>query len=218
MQLKPVNHPRVKLQATNSSKEVVSIINDNLSNKTTTTSEQNPPLSPVSRGQDVVQLQPPETPKEEVKYYDVPLSKDLQKYIWDLSKQYAIPYELIIATIRTESNFDSGASNGIAKGLMQLNTSDQTFSWLARECGISNPDPYNPFQNVQMGVYYLNYLKLYWLSQDVTEHTLNATLISYNDGLGGAQKYIRDYGFTSSYTTKVFGFRDELIQTGGITD
>ena len=41
------------------------------------------------------------------KYFDIPLSTDLQDYMYQMSDEYDVPVELIIALIDVESNFQS---------------------------------------------------------------------------------------------------------------
>jgi len=148
--------------------------------------------------------------QEEIRYYDIPLNRDLQKYIWELCKAYGFPYETTISVIRTESTFNAKADNGIARGLMQINYSDNTLRWLAKETGIPNPDAFDPYQNVKMGIWYLGYLKKYWISKGYTEHVDSFALVSYNRGLGGGIKFVQSGQLSDTYTTKVYRYQNEL--------
>lgn len=82
------------------------------------------------------------------------------------ANKYGVPLSLIVAVIRTESNWDPNALSGAgAVGLMQLMPS--TGSGLAAQLGIAPYTPTNPAQNVELGVYLLSRLKRRWASWDL---------------------------------------------------
>lgn len=73
---------------------------------------------------------------------DVPISDDLNKYIYDKAAAYGVPYEFVLAVIRLESNFNPNArSSTNCIGLMQL---------AARYN--SDINLYDPYQNVNRGI------------------------------------------------------------------
>lgn len=73
---------------------------------------------------------------------DVPISDDLNKYIYDKAAEYGVPYEFVLAVIRLESNFNPNArSSTNCIGLMQL---------AARYN--SDINLYDPYQNVNRGI------------------------------------------------------------------
>lgn len=148
--------------------------------------------------------------------YDIPLSEDLQLYIWELCEEYGINYELVLSLIKVESNFNSNviSYNGSSVGLMQINQYD-TLYWLSRQVGLKNPDPYNPYHSVKMGIWYLNYLKQYWLDKGLNEEEARkAMLISYNRGIYNANIYIKKNGFNSDYISKINEYKKELREVG----
>lgn len=81
--------------------------------------------------------------------YNIPLSEDLQKHIYDLCVENDIYYCLVLAIIMTESSFDVNAVGdyGNSIGLMQI----QPKWWQdeANELGVSI---YEPYGNVEVGI------------------------------------------------------------------
>ena len=97
--------------------------------------------------------------------YDIPLSIELQDYIWDLANENEISYELVLAVINVESSFNIKARNKNRnrtsdRGLMQINSAFQKYH--AKNAGIEKFDPYNPFQNVKVGINVLVLDREYW--------------------------------------------------------
>lgn len=127
--------------------------------------------------------------------YDCTLSDDLQQYIYDNCKAKGVPYELVMAIIKTESGFRTSARNGSCVGLMQLHTKYNT--QLANSLGVSLYDPYG---NVLVGINVVaNLLNKY--------STTNA-LICYNMGEYGAKPYL---GGSTSYSRKVMKYYYEYL-------
>ncbi len=119
------------------------------------------------------------TAEDEMTYYNVPLSHELQDYIKELCIAEQVPIELVLGLIELESNFDERVvSETNDFGLMQLNKAN--FVWLAEAYGIT--DFLDPKQNILCGVKMLSsYLKKY--DGDITK-----TLVVYNMGEAGAEK------------------------------
>lgn len=133
---------------------------------------------------------------ETIPIYDVPLDKDLQKYIYKLSKIKNVPYELVLGVIKTESNFNPALShknkNGSTdKGLMQINSVHK--KW-CNELGIT--DLFDPYQNVKIGVEMLsNIYKEY--------PNIHKTMMIYNMGISGAKRNWKVGRGTTTYSRKV---------------
>lgn len=142
--------------------------------------------------------------------YNVPLDADLQSHIWNLSIKHDISYELILAVIKVESNFDELASSGSSLGLMQLNKHN-TLSWLKKQVGIKNFDPFNPYHNTEAGVWYLNYLRKSWIDSGYSEEdAFELSLLSYNQGISRTKRWIKQYGLDSEYVRKVKEYKYQL--------
>ena len=93
---------------------------------------------------------------------------------------------LVMAIIKTESNFVVDAHSGKASGLMQI--TDDTALWIANERGmdIQDIDLMDPEDNIQMGCYYLRYLIDYY------EGNVDVALAAYNGGMGNVNKWLKD--------------------------
>lgn len=146
---------------------------------------------------------------EEIKRpeYDIPLSIEIQDYIWELSNEYEISYELVLAVIHTESSFDIKAinknRNGTSdRGLMQINSAFQKYH--AKNAGVEKFDPYNPFQNVKVGIGVLVLDRNYWRGKGLSEEDVYYYAIgSYNYGKKGVKKY----GLPWDYINKVSEYK-----------
>lgn len=131
-----------------------------------------------------------EVPK---RYYDCPLSHELQDYIRELCDENGVPMSLIIAMIEVESSFKANViSDTDDWGLMQINKINH--DWLSEKYGIT--DFLNPYQNVYCGImmisqHYNNY-------QDVDK-----SLMAYNLGAAGAKRYWNNGIYETSYSRKI---------------
>ncbi|MBP3361012.1 MAG: lytic transglycosylase domain-containing protein [Clostridia bacterium] len=108
----------------------------------------------------------------------------------DIIVKYANENELdqclVMAVIKTESNFVEDAHSGKASGLMQL--TDDTASWIASktDVDIDKINLMNPKDNIRMGCYYLRYLIDYY------EGNVDVALAAYNGGMGNVDKWLKD--------------------------
>lgn len=145
----------------------------------------------------VVTIKQPTNKKKEKPDYiilDVPLSKKLQKYIYRECKNDKELYLLVMAIIKTESNFDPDAIgiDGHDKGLMQIR--DCNLDSLQRKFGKVNL--MNPYDNAKCGVYMVRQLyKKY--------EYMNLTLMAYNCGEAGARRLWKQDIYSTSYSDKV---------------
>lgn len=163
---------------------------------------------------------PVEETEIKMPFYDIKLSKDLQKYTWDECQKYDLSYEYVLGVMFLESSFNIEARNGKCIGLMQLNTSkprnkkESTAQWLARMTEIPKDkfDPYNPYHNIECGVYYLNYLRDKWRGKGVDEDYLFVYIYgSYNYGFQGFIDHLKDGGnLVLKATEKIMQFKYDL--------
>ncbi|WP_333859958.1 lytic transglycosylase domain-containing protein [Clostridium sp.] len=123
--------------------------------------------------------------KSMVRYY-FPLK--YSNYIVKYSKEYSLDVYLVIAVIRTESNFKRYVkSNKNAIGLMQI--TPDTAKWAAEKMNIAdfNEDMlYDPEFNIRMGCWYLNDLKTEF------NDDMKLVLAAYNGGRGNVQKWLKN--------------------------
>ncbi len=140
-----------------------------------------------------------------IPYYDVPLSAELQEYIWLLSQEYEVPCELIYALIETESSFRSNVVSGTNDyGLMQINKINH--EWLSDELGIS--DFLDPEQNILAGCYILSgHLR-------ATEGDIVLALMRYNCGATGARRLWSQGIYSTKYTDKVMAAYERYCEMG----
>ena len=105
----------------------------------------------------------------------------------DAAEEFGVPLALVLAVIRTESNFRADAvSTAGARGLMQL--LPQTFVFLRDEqlCEtLSDSEIDTPRTNVRYGTYYLSYLKARF-------GTWPEALAAYNAGEGRVALWLND--------------------------
>lgn len=125
-------------------------------------------------------------------------SIDIDMEIYNAVVKYAAEYEidekLILAVIKTESDFDQYAlSYADCKGLMQLN--DIFFKEEMKEFGIT--DIYDIDSNVHLGTYYLRDCI------NKSNGDIKLALMMYNEGYSGALNTFNNYGY-SNYAYKVF--------------
>lgn len=115
------------------------------------------------------------------------------EYVNKYSEEYELDPYLVLAVIKTESNFDSKAvSNKDAKGLMQI--MDITGEWIAKELNINYFMPsmiFDPELNIRMGCWYLNNLEYEF------DGNLDLILAAYNGGSGNVNKWLNHEEYSS---------------------
>lgn len=133
-------------------------------------------------------------------YYDVPLSKDLQDYIFEVCESYGVDPAIIVAMIKKESTYraDIIGDSGNSYGLMQI----QPRWHKARMDRLGVTNLLDPYQNVLVGTDYL--AELIGHGQG-----LNWSLMAYNGGIGYANKKAAA-GVVSDYARIVRATADEL--------
>ena len=125
----------------------------------------------------------------------------IKKYLYpykyeEIVNKYSYEYNLdpflVLAVIKTESNFnkDAESSKG-AKGLMQI--MDSTGEWIASKLEIDNFNTnmlYEPEINIEFGCWYLNNLLKEF-------GDLSLALAAYNGGSGNVTKWLNDPEYSS---------------------
>lgn len=124
-------------------------------------------------------------------YYDVPLSHELQDYIFALCEEKNVPSRLVIAMIETESSFRSDVISGTDDyGLMQINACNH--EWMSERYGVT--DFLDPFQNVLCGISYIaGHL-------DNCDGDIEMALMSYNMGGYGASLLWEKGVYSTAYS------------------
>lgn len=138
---------------------------------------------------------------EAVKYYDVPLSHELQDYIRD--NAYGLDIALVLAVIEVESDYTSDViSETNDWGLMQINECNH--DWLADEYGLT--DMLNEYQNIDAGMLMLS------MAIDQAS-SMHGALMIYNCGLSGAQELWEAEVYETNYSRKVLDKYEEIRRT-----
>ena len=126
-------------------------------------------------------------------YYDIPLSHEIQDYIFERCEEDNVPVPLVIALIDKESNFTARTISGTNDyGLMQINAVNH--EWLSETYGVS--DFLDPYDNIYCGVKII----AYYLEKYGDVHK---SLMAYNFGEGGAMKVWNRGIYTSEYSRSV---------------
>lgn len=113
---------------------------------------------------------------------------DYEEYINKYSEEYDLDPYLVLAVIKTESNFNKEAvSKKDAKGLMQI--MDSTGEWIAKELGINyfmSSMLFDPELNIKMGCWYLDNLEKEF------DEDIDLVLAAYNGGSGNVNKWLNN--------------------------
>ena len=121
-----------------------------------------------------------------------PNQQKVRMWVEQIAPGYGIDPELVMAVIRAESGFNSGAlSNKNAQGLMQL------IPETAERFGVK--DAWNPVQNIRGGMAYLHWLLRHF------EGKVDWVLAAYNAGEGAVDRYkgIPPYQETQNYVKQI---------------
>ena len=136
-------------------------------------------------------------------YYDIPLDMEQQDVVREIAAEYGVPFELVLAVMQVESNFDVTAiGNGNCYGIMQIHQINHPA--LEKQLGIT--DWLSLSDNTRAGCYMLG--KLLDKYQDETR-----ALMAYNMGEGAAKKAWNAGACSTSYTEKVMAAKNSLVQS-----
>lgn len=143
---------------------------------------------------------------DEVPYYDIPLSLDLQLYTYNRCVDLGISgyYELVLAMMWQESNFNPELiSTTNDYGLMQINKCNH--DWLSEELGIT--DFLEPYQSIDAGTHIFASLLLKYADP-------HKALMAYNFGEAGARKHWDRGTYTSSYSRAISEKQEQVLNKG----
>ena len=130
---------------------------------------------------------------------DIPLSDELQSYTYETATEYGVNYDLMLAIMQTESQFNNVISdNGEDIGLCQINSINA--EWLYTDYGIYNL--MDERQNIKACAIILSKLQGQFESE-------SHVVMAYNLGASKAQKYIQS-GEITEYTEKVYENMEEI--------
>lgn len=138
----------------------------------------------------------------ENRYYDIPLDKDLQDYIFDICEERDIDPAIVIGIIERESDFrpklmgDSGKSYGLMQVMKKWHVGRM------KKLGVTNLK--DPYQNVLVGIDYLDEL----IDRD---KGVEWALMAYNGGPAYANRKVAS-GVVTAYARGVLGYAGGLIR------
>lgn len=140
-----------------------------------------------------------------VRYYD---------YVSENSERFNVEKELILAIIKSESNFRQNAeSKAGAIGLMQI--MPETFEWLQTYKLVTLLDVghlKDPQTNIKYGAYLLSILKKRY-------NTIVEVVCAYNAGIGTVDKWLRDERYSADgKTLKKIPFPDTSIYVENVLE
>lgn len=147
----------------------------------------------------------------------IPLSIELQKYIYEMCKKYGVDYMFALSIAKTESSFKIDAScknntdNFFSRGLFQLN--ERYVSEFVELTGLKDFNINNPLHNIEGGVAKLANLNKFWGKYELAEEdNWYAVTNSYNLGLNKYKNQVRSRGsfFSREYDKKVLKNKEEL--------
>lgn len=145
--------------------------------------------------------------------YDINLDEEIQRHIWNEANKYELSYELLLSIAYVESKYDPSVVSwdGSSTGLFQLNTRN-TVEWLARETGIKNVNPKNPYHSASMAAWYVNYLREKYINEGYDEESAtNRILLAYRFGVAGS----KGRSMNHPYVKAVLKYKNNL-ETGVI--
>ena len=139
-------------------------------------------------------------------YYNIPLTNEQQDIVRKIAEEYGVPFDLVLAAMQVESNFDiTAVGNGNCYGIMQIHKINHPA--LEKQLGIT--DWLSLSDNTRAGCYMLgNLLDKY---QDETR-----ALMAYNMGEGAAKKAWNAGTRSTGYTQKVQSAKQSL--TGQVNE
>lgn len=135
-------------------------------------------------------------------YYDIPLDREQQDIVREISEEYGVPFELVLAVMQVESGFDVDViGGGNCYGIMQIHNINHP----ALESQLGITDWLSLSDNARAGCYMLG--KLLDKYQDETR-----ALMAYNMGEGAAKKAWNAGTQSTGYTEKVKAAKQSLTE------
>lgn len=148
-------------------------------------------------------------------YYNIPLSEEIQDYLFELCEKYDLSVPLVIALIDLETGgtFDNNLrhknTNGTVDwGLCQLNSSNH--KWFSELINEPDFDAGNIYHNLHAGIKFLSYLKAGLKDKYSGEELKIRFLNQYNMGVTGYNRHIKKTGKISrAYSDRILEKRDK---------
>lgn len=121
-----------------------------------------------------------------------------EEYVTYYSDKYGIDPLILYTFIRTESNFDPGASSSVdARGLMQI--TEQTFEWIKSNIAptedLTFEDMYDPETNIRFGCYFVSYCLLRY------DDDIATAAAAYHNGWGTVDELLENSKYSANGVT-----------------
>ena len=134
---------------------------------------------------------------------EIPLSQELQAYTYQQCQEKQVSYELVLAMMYHESNYDPSAvryyeDGSSDSGIMQINSINSQS--LYELYGIT--DLQDPYENILAGVSII--------SGFVHQYGEHDGLMAYNMGVGGYQNAIANGTYTTTYAQNIMATKSEI--------
>lgn len=133
---------------------------------------------------------------------DIPLALDLQFHTFLVCQRFEADYDLVLAIMRAESDYQVNVENihdkGKDYGIMQIN--EVHLEDFYKE---GYTDIFNPYQNIEFAVKFL--MSNTDIAED--EHQL---VMAYHFGRQGMRELVKKGYRTTEYSRKVMEYREEL--------
>ena len=144
--------------------------------------------------------EPIEDPGPQVRFYNIPLSRELQEYTFRLCEENGLDYERVLALMDQESDYrEKVISRTNDYGIMQIN--EINHEWLKEELGIN--DFLEAEQNIRAGIRILAELTAKYEDPHLV-------LMAYNCGENGAKRLWKQCKTTSEYSRSIMARAEEL--------
>lgn len=145
---------------------------------------------------------------EEGRYYDIDLAPEYQVYMHEMCEKIGVPFELAIATCWAESRYNPGDYNSnsdgtVDVGLFQIN--ECNWEWF-REIFGELWDPYEPYDSIDAGLYYIQYCMQF-------DDDPRVFMMAYNMGPTGARRHWNKGTWSSKYSRALYEYMTEELPT-----
>jgi len=156
--------------------------------------------------------------------YNIILPEEYQEFLWSKCNEYNLSYTLALAIIWRESRMDAEAVNHNTNGtydtgLFQINSN--TMYALSEDLEMENFKPKNPYQNIEVGIYYISILRNSFIDNYSEENTFSAVCMGFHRGGNKAESLINRNGISiannSTYVLKILECKEQLERYGEFT-
>lgn len=148
----------------------------------------------------------------QVTYYDIALSEELQLFTWNQCEYMGISNTLELALLKKESNFNGQAVsyNNTSRGIGQLGRA--TAKHLSETLQIKDFNIFNEQDNIACSVYHLWELREHYSKQGYSDEELFYTILgAYNRGIKGFDDYVKENGtIETDYANDILKLKMEL--------